>query len=151
VRVLRDHLTVRLVDLDPGDSRLETGVLAVLQELRPHLTAELFTVVYREGHQQGLRYLAAYEDELCVGVAGWRFMATTTALRKLYVDDLVTSEKHRGSGVGKALIAELVERARVFGCRVFDLDSGVQRVDAHRFYMREGLAITSFHFVRRLD
>jgi GNAT superfamily N-acetyltransferase len=142
---------VRLVDLDPGDPRLDTDVLAVLTQLRPHLTAESFSAVYQEGHRQGLRYLAAYEGDLCVGVAGWRVMATTTALRKLYVDDLVTRETHRGGGVGRALIAELVERARVHGCRLFDLDSGVQRADAHRFYMREGLAISSFHFARPLD
>jgi hypothetical protein len=33
---------------------------------------------------------------------------------------------------------------------VLDLDSGVQRGDAHRFYMRTGLTITSFHFARRI-
>ncbi len=26
------------------------------------------------------------------------------------------------------------------------LDSGIQRKDAHRFYEREGMSITSFHF-----
>ena len=42
-------------------------------------------------------------------------------------------------------------RARAAGCSVLDLDSGVQRRDAHRFYMREGLTISSFHFARVLD
>lgn len=140
---------MHLVDLEPGDPRLETDLLAVLRQLRPHLTAESFATVYREGYKQGLRYLAAYEGDACVGVAGWRVVVTTDALRKLYVDDLVTEENHRSTGVGRALLAELAQRARAEGCTALDLDSGVQRADAHRFYMREGLVITSFHFARR--
>jgi GNAT superfamily N-acetyltransferase len=139
-----------LVDLEPGDPRLNTEVLAVLRELRPHLTAESFASVCEDGYRQGLRYLAAFDGDRCVGVAGWRVMITTDALRKLYVDDLVTKEGSRSRGVGSALLAQLGERARERGCQVLDLDSGVQRADAHRFYMREGLAITSFHFARRI-
>jgi len=139
-----------LVDLQPGDPRLDEDLLPVLQELRPHLTAASFAAVYEEGHPQGLRFTAAYEDGRCVGVAGWRIMATTATLRKLYVDDLVTTESERSHGVGRTLLSELTRRARAAGCHAIDLDSGVHRPDAHRFYMRERLAITSFHFGRTL-
>lgn len=141
---------VDLVDLDPGDDRLVRDVLPVLRELRPHLTEDLFAAVYEEGHPQGLRYTVAYREGRCVGVAGWRLVATTAAIRKLYVDDLVTTQDERSQGVGRALLAELTARARAAGCGALDLDSGVQRADAHRFYMREGLTITSFHFATRL-
>jgi GNAT superfamily N-acetyltransferase len=142
---------VILVDLEPGDDRLERDVLPVLVELRTHLTAVLFAAVYDEGYPQGLRYLAAYEKDRCVGVAGWRIVATTAGIRKLYVDDLVTSATERSHGVGAALLAELEGRARAAGCQVLDLDSGAQRTNAHRFYMREGLEITGFHFARRVE
>jgi GNAT superfamily N-acetyltransferase len=141
---------MRMVDIEPGDPRLEADLLPVLCELRTDLTPEIFAAVYEEGHRQGLRYLAAYDGEPCVGVAGWRVVATTAAIRKLYVDDLVIRASERGRGVGAALMTELTERAKVLGCRVLDLDSGVQRGDAHRFYMRAGLTITSFHFARRI-
>lgn len=140
-----------LVDLEPGDPRLDADVLPVLRELRPHLTPELFASVYEQGHPQGLRFTAAYLDGRCVGVAGWRVVATTAVPLKLYVDDLVTTEAARSRGVGRELLAALDEKARVAGCGALDLDSGVQRRDAHRFYMREGLTISSFHFLRALD
>lgn len=140
-----------LADLDPGDPRLEREVLPVLRDLRPDLTPASFASVYEEGYPQGLRFTAAYVDDRCVGVAGWRIVATTFAFKKLYIDDLVTAVGHRSRGVGHALLAELTARARAAGCRVVDLDSGVQRADAHRFYMREGLAITSFHFARAVE
>lgn len=139
---------MQFVDLEPGDPRLVEDVLPVLRELRPHLTVESFAAVYREGHPQGLRYTAAYVGEHCVAVAGWRIVATTATIRKLYIDDLVTAESQRSHGVGRALLDELAERAHDARCQALDLDSGVHRAGAHRFYMREGLAIQSFHFGR---
>lgn len=137
-----------IIDLDVDDPRLTSDVLDVLIELRPHLTPQSLTTVYREGHPQGLRFSAAYRAGSCVGVAGWRIIATTNALRKLYVDDLVTAASARSSGVGRALLQHLESRAREAGCSVLDLDSGVQRFAAHRFYLRERMAITSHHFAK---
>ncbi len=140
-----------VVDVEPGDPRLETDLLPVLRQLRPHLTASSFDQVYRQGHSQGLRFTAAYQGHECVGVAGWRIVDSTATLRKLYVDDLVTTGQARRQGIGKALLSQLAERARAAGCHVLELDSGVQRPGAHRFYMREGLTITAFHFARSLE
>ena len=143
---------MRFVDLEPGDPRLTADALPVLAELRPNLTPELLGAVYAEGFPQGLRFTAAYDEHgRCVAVAGWRLMATTVAVRKCYVDDLVTTAEHRSAGVGHALLAELERRARESGCRIIDLDSAVTRADAHRFYLRERMPITSFHFARVLS
>ncbi|MGH9192650.1 MAG: GNAT family N-acetyltransferase [Acidimicrobiales bacterium] len=139
-----------LVDLDPGDGRLVAEVLPVLRELRPHLTVETFEAVCAEGRPQGLRFTAAYHGGTCVGVAGWRIVATTATLRKLYVDDLVTTADTRSTGVGRTLLGALAQRAEAAGCTALDLDSAVHRADAHRFYMREGLTIGAFHFGRLL-
>jgi GNAT superfamily N-acetyltransferase len=141
-------MAYELVDLEPGDPRLVQDMLPVLRELRPHLDETGFAAVYAEGHPQGLRFLAAYDEGRCVGVAGWRVLALAFAIRKLYVDDLVTTSAGRSRGVGHALLTELEARARAAGCTVLDLDSGVQRHDAHRFYFREGMHISSHHFTR---
>jgi GNAT superfamily N-acetyltransferase len=139
-----------LVDLEPGDPRLVEDMLPVLRELRTGLDAATLTAVYAEGHPQGLRFLVAYDGARCVGAAGWRILALTFATRKLYVDDLVTASDGRSRGVGHALLAELEERGRAAGCTVLDLDSGVQRYDAHRFYLRERMHISSHHFSKPL-
>jgi GNAT superfamily N-acetyltransferase len=141
---------VTFIDLEAGDPRLDSDLLPVLVELRTHLTPETFRAVYAEGHPQGLRFTAAYLEGECVGVAGWRVMASTYTLRKLYVDDLVTRASARSTGVGRALLRELEDRARAAGARVLDLDSGVQRAEAHRFYLRERVSITLFHFAKDL-
>lgn len=138
-----------LVDLDVDDERW-AAALPVLQELRPHLDAAALRDVYAEGHPQGYRFLAAFDGERCLGVAGWRLVATAHVGRKLYVDDLVTASAARSTGVGRALLGELERRAREAGCSVLDLDSGVQRHDAHRFYFRERMHVSAHHFTKRL-
>ena len=143
-------MDVELLDIEPGDPRLAAEVLPVLRELRPHLDEESFAAVYAEGHPQGYRFTAAYQGDRCVGVAGWRVVATAYVLRKLYVDDLVTAGAERSTGVGHALIAELERRARDAGCSGLDLDSGVHRHDAHRFYLRERMLISAHHFTKPL-
>jgi GNAT superfamily N-acetyltransferase len=142
---------MQLVDIEPSDARARSDVLPVLQELRPHLTAESFTAIYDEGYHQGLRFLAAYDGDVCVGVAGWRIIVLTFCERKLYVDDLVTTAARRSGGVGHALLGELERRAVAAGCTALDLDSAVHRFDAHRFYFREGMHIASYHFGRAVQ
>jgi hypothetical protein len=83
------------------------------------------------------------------GVAVWRMVERTLSLRELYCDDLITDESLRSSGVGHALMEHMAALARERGCDLFTLDSGTQRQQAHRFYFREGMTITSFHFSRK--
>lgn len=136
-----------LVDLEAGDPRWDRA-LPVLRALRPHLTEEVLVRVLREGAPQGLRFTAIFDGEQCLAVAGWRVVANTSAIRKLHVDDLVTAPEKRSGGHGAALLEALVDRARALGCTRLDLDSGVQRHAAHRFYLRERLDIVGHHFSR---
>ncbi|MFK0254975.1 GNAT family N-acetyltransferase [Streptomyces sp. NPDC090445] len=142
---------MKIIDLGVGDPRLDTDLLPVLRELRPHLTEELFHQVYERGHGQGLRFSAGYADDgNCVAAAGWRIVDTTSTVRKLYVDDLVTSPYARSTGVGHAMLAHLEDHARAEGCYEFSLDSATYRTGAHRFYLRERFDIAAFHFTKEL-
>ncbi|MFE0042690.1 GNAT family N-acetyltransferase [Streptomyces albireticuli] len=142
---------MKIIDLEPGDPRLISDLFPVLHQLRPHLTEDLLRDVYAEGHAQGLRFTAAYADDgRCVGASGWRVVVNTSTIRSLYVDDLVTAADARSTGVGHELLAHLEEHAREAGAHVFVLDSGTHRTDAHRFYLRERMAISAFHFTKDL-
>ncbi|MFI8291969.1 GNAT family N-acetyltransferase [Streptomyces sp. NPDC085614] len=142
---------MKIIDLEYGDPRLESDLLPVLRELRPHLTPELFAEVQDRGRVQGLRFTAAYADGgQCVGAAGWRIVHNTSSIRKLYVDDLVTAAAARSTGVGHGLLAHLERHASDEGCFELNLDSGTHRTAAHRFYLRERLDIVAFHFTKEL-
>lgn len=122
----------------------------VMRELRPDVPEGDFLARVRRQEAAGYRIACVRREGRVVAVAGFRLGETLAWGRFLYVDDLVTLASERSRGHGAALLRFLAARARDAGCGQLHLDSGVQRRDAHRFYEREGLAITSHHFARKL-
>jgi GNAT superfamily N-acetyltransferase len=138
---------VRLQVREIAHPEADDQVVALLADLRPG-TADLVGAIAAAA--RGVRYLGAYEQTgRLAAVAGWRVMASTRG-RLLYVDDLVTDPARRGRGAGGALLAWLERAGVAEGCRALELDSGVMRSDAHRFYARVGLSIGAFHFTKPL-
>jgi GNAT superfamily N-acetyltransferase len=66
------------------------------------------------------------------------------------VEDLAVSPVHRSEGVGKALLDAAKDWARGEGASHLELDSGDERLDAHRFYEREEPSWTSRCFAWKL-
>ena len=123
----------------------------VMAHLRPYLLEAEFVGRVQAQQEQGYR-LAYLEDEGApVAVAGYRVMEVLSTGRTMYVDDLVTDETRRSRGYGKAMLDWLQARAREGGCETFSLDSGTHRHDAHAFYFRERMRVTSFHFAKKLE
>ena len=124
---------------------------AVMSQLRPHIPPDDFVPRVRRQFESGYRLAAVQVDDgEVVAVAGFRISENLAWGRHLYVDDLVTTEGERSRGYGKALFDWLVAFARENGCGQLHLDSGVQRFDAHRFYLRHGMHISSHHFSMRI-
>lgn len=135
-------MNVRLAESDSDLERL----VPVLLELRPGFDRDTLLAQIRTQRQEGFQ-LAWVEDAgevLCV--AGFVVGTKLAWGKHIYVDDLVTSARHRSKGAGATMIAWLKSHALGLGCRQLHLDSGVQRFGAHRFYLREGFDITSHHF-----
>jgi GNAT superfamily N-acetyltransferase len=119
----------------------------VLLQLRPHLKEKEFLPRVRAMHQESyqLAFLADHENTVR-SVAGFRTLNLLFSGKTMYVDDLVTDSAVRSHGYGDHLIDWLVARARAENFDEFSLDSGTQRVDAHRFYLRKRMKISCFHF-----
>lgn len=120
---------------------------SVVRELRPHITTEdeFFTRVERQQKQGFLLAYAEADDEIRA-VAGYRYVDFLFQGHFMYVDDLVTRPDDRSSGFGGKLFDWLVQQAREHNCTSLELDSGVQRFDAHRFYLMKRMKIASHHF-----
>ena len=63
----------------------------------------------------------------------------------------MTDESRRSTGVGHALMDYMERICRERACDTFSLDSGTRRQQAHKFYFREGMTITSFHFDKKIS
>jgi GNAT superfamily N-acetyltransferase len=121
----------------------------VMRELRPHFATRT-KFVERVRRQQRDGYLLAFveADNEVRAVAGYRYLESLFSGRFLYVDDLVTRARDRSAGYGGKLLDWLVQQAREKKCDNLELDSGVQRFDAHRFHFVKRMKISSYHFAR---
>jgi GNAT superfamily N-acetyltransferase len=135
-------MNIRIAESDAELARLSD----VLLELRPKFTKDSLIAQIKAQLKEGYRvaYLESAGEVLCV--AGFVVGTKLAWGKHLYVDDLVTAERHRSTGAGKRMIDWLKAHALELGCRQLELDSGVQRFGAHRFYLREGFDISSHHF-----
>ena len=123
----------------------------VMAQLRPHLDETAFLAQVQRQRMQGYRLVAGVDAaQQVIVVAGYVFCEKLAWGRHLYVDDLVTAADRRSSGAGAAMLDWLQARAREAGCAGLHLDSGVQRIDAHRFYDRAGFDRAALHFSMEL-
>ena len=124
---------------------------AVMYQLRPALVAAEF--VRRIQMQQAEGYQLAYAERhgVVVSCAGFRLQTMLSSGKTLYVDDLVTDAGLRSKGHGEAMLQWLIALAKEAGCATFSLDSGTHRQEAHAFYFRQRMRVTSFHFALSLQ
>lgn len=116
----------------------------VHRQLRPLLPADYMEKMGRVLNDA--RLALAVENDTVLGLAVYRWHENTYDGLKFYIDDLVTDEVRRSEGVGHALIAHLEDTAKKLGANGLVLDSGTQRIQAHKFYFREGFVIPAFNF-----
>ena len=141
-----------MIQIDEVGEAHTAETWAVMQQLRPHLDlASYLDAVSRMRRTDGFRLIAAHVDGEISGVAGIRVIEMLYCGRILVVDDLITDADARSGGVGRAMLAWLDAEAARLGCVQVHLDSGLHRIDAHRFYEREGFQKTAWHFVRSIS
>lgn len=122
----------------------------VYKVLRPHLDEQEF--IRRVQIQVSERFQIAFieEDEKIVAAAGYRIQHNLFAGRMLYLDDLITDPLRKKSGHATALLEWVKAYAIAEQCDAFHLDSGYQRHDAHRLYLKNGFDLASHHFAKTL-
>jgi GNAT superfamily N-acetyltransferase len=146
-------VAAKLREILPPDTGLAFPAIAAL---RPHFADEASFIARVDDVQraEGYRLVGVFEDAPhALAVAGFRVGHMLAWGRYLYFDDLSTLPEARRRGYGMQLLEWLRAEAERLDCDQLHLDSGVgpDRIDAHRLYFNAGLAITSFHFARRLE
>jgi GNAT superfamily N-acetyltransferase len=137
---------------DPRGAVINAELLAaaesVHRQLRPQLPPA-YVERMKEIFAGGAEMAVCLVGGKVAGITVFRVLEKTFTGRELYCDDLVTDETKRSTGIGHALIEYMEGVVRERKCDAFTLDSGTQREQAHKFYFREGMTITSFHFTMR--
>jgi len=124
----------------------------VMKQLRTHLDAEQFLELVKEAAQKEKYKMAAlYDGGKIVAVTGFMPMITLYNGRFIWVCDLVTDSDNRSKGYGEALLNYVHNWAKENGYEIVSLSSGLQRIDAHRFYENKmEYDKVSYVFLKRL-
>lgn len=123
----------------------------VMVQLRPNYNEKDFIKQVQKQQDKDYKIILIKEAKKVVAVAGFRILENLAYGKFLYIDDLITDNNNRSRGYGDKLFDYLVGLAKKEKCTQLHLDSGVQRFDAHRFYLRKRMSITAHHFGINLD
>jgi GNAT superfamily N-acetyltransferase len=117
----------------------------VMAQLRPSLTKDEFLTRVNQLQQSGFILSFLEEKNIVKAIAGFRISDCLSWGKFMYIHDLVTDADSRSKGYGNTLFDWLIDYAKKEGCKELHLDSGVNRHDAHRFYLRKRMSITCHH------
>ncbi|PFE03022.1 N-acetyltransferase [Bacillus cereus] len=128
------------------------GVLPVLQQLRTALTKEEVQSLFHQMKEERYQLFSLYNEENeVVSLAGVAICTNFYNKKHVFVYDLVTAEAHRSKGYGKALLSYIEEWGAEKECSSVVLTSAFPRINAHRFYEREGYDKVSYAFCKELQ
>ncbi|MBB4823109.1 GNAT superfamily N-acetyltransferase [Sporosarcina luteola] len=125
----------------------------IMKQLRPHLDeSSYFELVMAAKESDGYKMYALFEEHTMVAVTGFKPMITLSSGRFVWICDLVTDQQIRSKGYGERLLTFVQEWAREHNYGSISLSSGLERTDAHRFYLEKmKYAKTSYVFKKSVD
>lgn len=111
-----------------------------------------FGQVYEEYLTRSDMYCLVWrEDGEAAAVLAMRVgPALSRAGKVAEITELVVKQTLRSKGIGHQLFLRAQMIAKEEGCARLEVDSNQKRVDAHRFYEREGMRKTHFKLVKSL-
>jgi GNAT superfamily N-acetyltransferase len=100
----------------------------------------------------GDRVVVAEVDDEVVGLAQLHVSPTIEHEQPAAkMSALVVDERHRGEGIGRALVEAMEAEARARRCVLLFLTTSARREDAHEFYRRVGMEESGKRFAKPLD
>lgn len=126
------------------------SVYDVVSQLRTELTYDEFEDLIYEMRSIEYKMIGVMDDEILITYAGVAIGTNLYHKRHLFVFDLVTDKKYRGSGYGKMILEYLHDYAKMGMCENIVLSSGFKREGAHKFYEQNGFEKKSFVFLKRV-
>lgn len=118
----------------------------IMHQVREDLSEKDLSEIISEQIKNGYKLAYVLKDDQVICVAGFSILQKLSLGKHLYIDDFVTDKSVKSTDAGKALLDFLKIYAKQQDCKSIELDSLVQRYDAHKFYLSQDMQIVSHHF-----
>ncbi len=106
----------------------------IMNQLRSDLVEKTYLDLLSKMKEDGYRLFALFADDNIVALAGLSLRVNFYSKRHVFIYDLVTDASHSSLGYGERLLNYIHNWAKENGAEYVALESGIQRIDAHRFY-----------------
>ncbi|MCL1917724.1 MAG: GNAT family N-acetyltransferase [Peptococcaceae bacterium] len=115
-------------------------LLEQLQPLDPPIDENAALAAFEQAERNGVLYFIAEEGGLLVGACYAAIIPNITRNCSpiCFIENVVTSSDCRRRGIGRKLIEAAIEYAKAQGCYKVTLQSGIKRIEAHKFYEAAG-------------
>lgn len=107
---------------------------SVMKQLRTHLVEEKYLNLVEDMKKEGYKMFTLNVNEEVKAVVGFIKLTNLYYGKHVWVNDLVTDANERGKGYGQILLSFVNEWAKENGCEVVALSSGLEKLEAHKFY-----------------
>ena len=147
------------IEIRPATRQDEEAALYLLEQLfeppggvPPDYTRERSSAAFRWAVEQpNADILLAFDGDMAVGLASvYADIQSLGFGPKCWLQDMVVDKERRSEGVGELLMAAAESWARGRGLTHIELSSNRGRVEAHRFYEKQGFA-RACAFLKWLD
>ncbi|GAA0317567.1 GNAT family N-acetyltransferase [Bacillus carboniphilus] len=125
-------MSEKIQELQTQEQWLEA--FPIMNQLRTDLTHETYFELLKEMQKDGYTLIGLYINGKLVSLAGLSWRVNFYNKRHIFIYDLITDEAHRSFGYGEMLLTFIHNWAKENGAEYVTLESGLQRVNAHRFY-----------------
>lgn len=110
----------------------------LMKQLRTDLTEESYLNLINDMKGQGYRLIALFNEDLkIISLVGFTILTNLYYLKHIWIYDLITDQLERSKGNGELLLRHIEQIARENECSCVALSSGLERIDAHRFYQNK--------------
>ncbi len=124
---------------------------SVILELRPHLNYEKFCEIYYKANEMDQYHLVAVENSgEIVAVMGYRTLYDLVRGKHTYIDDLVSTEKHRSKGFGYLLLKYAEKVASENSCQSLRLCTGLENLRGIQFYEKNGWTKRAYAYTKKI-
>lgn len=115
------------------------------------LNADELRLELRRKLNQEIHILELIDNNKIIGFFDFAICECFAWGKYLYVYDLVLDPTQRSKSYGQKFLAYLHNYAKRNHCSSIRLDSKLERVDARRFYIKNGYDIFAFHYVKNIQ
>jgi ribosomal protein S18 acetylase RimI-like enzyme len=129
--------------------RLTEGVAPWRSDVLPAVTGWVADALERAGGPGRFVFVADLDGQVAGFVSGQE-REHWSGEREVYVGELVVSAEYEGRGIGRALMARVVEHAAQLGLTTITLDTGAANAGARAFYRSLGFEEEDVKLTKRL-